>query len=107
MIGAVEKQKLVYILNRNSAAELTISSPLEAHKSHTIVHHIVGVDVGYENPIFACIEVDYSDVDQDATGEAMQNLEKVCSLSLSFLNSNISTFFHHLKNACFDVLHRC
>ena len=57
--GAVEKQKLVYILNRDTAARLTISSPLEAHKSHTIVYHIVGVDVGFENPMFACLELDY------------------------------------------------
>lgn len=59
MIGAVEKQKLVYILNRDSAARLTISSPLEAHKSHTLVYHLVGVDVGFENPMFACLELDY------------------------------------------------
>ena len=31
MISAAEKQKLVYILNRDSAARLTISSPLEGH----------------------------------------------------------------------------
>lgn len=30
--AAVEKQKLVYIMNRDAAAHLTISSPLEAHK---------------------------------------------------------------------------
>ncbi|KAJ3054091.1 Splicing factor 3B subunit 3 [Rhizophlyctis rosea] len=77
MIGAVEKQKLVYILNRDAATRLTISSPLEAHKSYTICQHIVGVDVGFENPIFACIEVDYSDADQDPTGEAFQNTEKL------------------------------
>ena len=59
MIGAIEKQKLVYILNRDSAARLTISSPLEAHKSHTLVYHLVGVDVGFENPMFACLELDY------------------------------------------------
>ena len=35
-LGAVEKQKLVYIMNRDAAARLTISSPLEAHKSHTL-----------------------------------------------------------------------
>jgi hypothetical protein len=58
-IGAVEKQKLVYILNRDAQARLTISSPLEAHKSNTIVYHMVGVDVGFENPTFACLEVDY------------------------------------------------
>ena len=57
--GAVEKQKLVYILNRDAQARLTISSPLEAHKSNTLVYHIVGVDVGFENPTFACLEIDY------------------------------------------------
>ncbi|KAI8815119.1 CPSF A subunit region-domain-containing protein [Cladochytrium replicatum] len=77
MIGAVEKQKLVYILNRDAAAKLTISSPLEAHKSSTIVHHIVGVDVGFDNPIFASVEVDYSEADADPTGEAFQNTEKL------------------------------
>ncbi|KAI8837822.1 splicing factor 3B subunit 3-like protein [Chytridium lagenaria] len=77
LIGAVEKQKLVYILNRNSAAELTISSPLEAHKSYNVCFHVVGVDVGYENPIFAAIEVDYGDADQDPTGEALKSIEKM------------------------------
>ena len=50
---------MVYILNRDAAARLTISSPLEAHKSHTLVYHTVGVDVGFENPMFACLEMDY------------------------------------------------
>lgn len=59
MISAVEKQKLVYILNRDAQARLTISSPLEAHKANTIVYNIVGVDVGFENPTFACLEIDY------------------------------------------------
>ena len=57
--GAVEKQKLVYILNRDAQARLTISSPLEAHKANTLVYHMVGVDVGFENPTFACLEIDY------------------------------------------------
>lgn len=77
MIGAVEKQKLVYILNRDSAANLTISSPLEAHKSHTINHHLVAVDVGFENPVFACLEVEYTDADQDPTGAAAEESEKM------------------------------
>ena len=86
----MEKQKLVYILNRDSAARLTISSPLEAHKSHTINIHMVGVDVGFENPIFATLEVDYADVDHDPTGKEFEALHKnltfyeVCS---SFLFS--------------------
>ena len=65
MIGAVEKQKLVYILNRDSAARLTISSPLEAHKSNTICFDMIGVDVGFDNPIFASIEVDTEEVEND------------------------------------------
>ncbi|KAK3816518.1 MAG: mono-functional DNA-alkylating methyl methanesulfonate N-term-domain-containing protein [Benniella sp.] len=77
MIGSMEKQRFVYILNRDIAARLTIGSPLEAHKSQTIVQHCTGVDVGFENPIFACLEVDYSDTNQDATGEAFKETEKM------------------------------
>ncbi len=64
MIGAVEKQKFVYVLNRDAAANLTISSPLEAHKSHHITFSICGLDCGFDNPIFAAIELDYSEADQ-------------------------------------------
>ena len=76
MISAVEKQKLVYILNRDSQARLTISSPLEAHKSNTFVYHTVGIDVGFENPMFACLEMDYEEADNDPTGEAAQNTQQ-------------------------------
>ena len=65
MIGAVEKQKFVYILNRDSNNKLTISSPLEAFKPHIITLAMVGVDVGIENPQFACLEIDYGDIDQN------------------------------------------
>lgn len=58
-LGAIEKQKLVYIINRDSETRLTISSPLEAHKSNTLVYHMVGVDMAFENPYFACLEIDY------------------------------------------------
>lgn len=61
MLGSIEKQKFVYILNRDSANRLTISSPLEAHKSRVITFDICGLDVGYNNPMFACIEVDYGE----------------------------------------------
>ncbi|KAK7053156.1 pre-mRNA-splicing factor rse1 [Paramarasmius palmivorus] len=77
MVSAMEKAKLVYILNRDAAANLTISSPLEAHKNGAIIHHIVGLDVGFENPTFAALEVDYTESDQDPTGEAFNNAEKL------------------------------
>lgn len=68
MISAVEKQKLVYILNRDSQARLTISSPLEAHKSNTFIYHTIGIDVGFDNPMFASLEMDYEEADNDPTG---------------------------------------
>ncbi|KAF1745117.1 hypothetical protein MXB_2594 [Myxobolus squamalis] len=43
MIAAIEKQKFVYIFNRDSHARLTISSPLEAHKSFNVTF-----DMDYE-----------------------------------------------------------
>src|ERR1700722_19160228 len=77
LIASVEKNKLVYVLNRNAQAELTISSPLEAHKPQTLVFDLIALDVGYENPIFAALEVDYSESDQDPTGQAFEEIEKL------------------------------
>lgn len=76
MVGALEKQKFVYVLNRDADAQLTISSPLEAHKSYHIVYDIVGMDMGFENPQFAAIELDYGEVDVDPTGEAAEEAMK-------------------------------
>ncbi|CAG5101195.1 Similar to SF3B3: Splicing factor 3B subunit 3 (Homo sapiens) [Cotesia congregata] len=78
--AAIEKQKLVYILNRDPEARLTISSPLEAHKSNTLVYHTVGVDVGFENPMFACLEIDYEEADSDPTGEAAVKTQQTLTL---------------------------
>lgn len=36
---------------------------------------MVALDVGYANPVFAALEVDYSDVDQDPSGQALETLE--------------------------------
>lgn len=88
MIGAVEKQKLVYILNRDQEARLTISSPLEAHKSNTLTYHMVGVDVGFENPMFACLEIDYEKADNDPSGEAAQQTKQTLTFYELDLSSN-------------------
>ncbi|KAJ6245488.1 splicing factor 3b subunit 3 [Anaeramoeba flamelloides] len=61
MIASVERARLVYTLSRDSGTgSVIISSPLEAHKPRTILFDVIGVDVGFENPIFACLESDYS-----------------------------------------------
>lgn len=41
---------------------------------------IVGVDVGFENPIFAAIEINYEDADNDHTGDALAGTQKVLLL---------------------------
>jgi len=76
MISAAEKQKLVYQLNRDTQANLTISSPLEANKSNTFIYDMVNVDVGYENPLFACLEMDYEEADDDPTGRAAKDAKQ-------------------------------
>lgn len=76
LIASVEKNKLVYVLNRDSSANVTISSPLEAHTPRTLVYDIQSVDVGYENPMFAALEVDYSAAESDPTGQAYEDYEK-------------------------------
>lgn len=77
MVAAIEKQKLVYVMNRDSQARLTISSPLEAHKPNTFLFHAVGMDVGFENPVFACLEVDYEEADADHSGEVAANTRQL------------------------------
>lgn len=77
LVGAVEKQNLVYVLNRDSQNNVTISSPLEAHKSQTIVLATEGLDVGFDNPTFACLELNYAEADEDPTGEAAAQTEKL------------------------------
>jgi splicing factor 3B subunit 3 len=76
MLASVEKNKLVYILTRTGENVITISSPLEAHKPQTLVYYLLGLDVGYDNPVFAALELDYSNSEVDPTGQAYEELEK-------------------------------
>ena len=43
---------------------MTIASPLEAHRPRTVVFDLAGVDNGYDNPIFASLEMQYSEVEE-------------------------------------------
>lgn len=80
MIGAIEKQKFVYIMNRDSQNQLTISSPLEAHKPHVLTLAMIGLDVGIDNPQFACLEIDYGDPDQSFSAVNTGNSQKTLTI---------------------------
>ena len=54
MVAAVEKEKFVYSFNRENS-KLVISSPREAHKSHTLTLDVAALDVGLENAMFVCL----------------------------------------------------
>ena len=69
LIAAVEKRKLVYVLNRDSAGRPTIASPLEAHRGRTVCIDVTGLDNGYDNPIFASLEYRYPDFDEGSGGD--------------------------------------
>lgn len=74
MVAAIEKRKLVYVLNRDANGKPTIASPLEAHRGRTITFDVVGLDNGYDNPSFATIEVQYPEIeDMPTTGEHANN----------------------------------
>ena len=36
----------------------------QAHRAQHIIYDIIGVDVGFDNPIFAVIEMDYTEADE-------------------------------------------
>lgn len=61
-LGAIEQNKLVFTINRVDS-KLSVSSPLEANRPYIITYSLIGVDVGYDNPLFAALEVDYSTKD--------------------------------------------
>ena len=75
MVASPEKNKLVYILTRSGQTDIAISSPLEAHKPHTLMYCLIGLDVGYDNPMFAALELDFSAAESDPTGEAVRELQ--------------------------------
>lgn len=97
MVGAIEKQKFVYILNRENN-EVTISSPLEAHKPHNIVFDMCGLDVGYNNPVFACLEIEYSTPDSPFAAVVTGKPEK--NLVLYELDLGLN---HVVRNYCENV----
>ena len=76
MVASIEKQKFVYVMSRDAGNRLTISSPLEAHKSEVLLFSVVGLDVGFENPVFAMIELEYSEADHDHTGAKLAETDK-------------------------------
>ncbi|KAL7567604.1 hypothetical protein ACA910_000200 [Epithemia clementina (nom. ined.)] len=85
MIAAIEKRKLVYVLNRDAAGKPTIASPLEANRGRAITLATVGIDNGFDNPIFASLEMQYDDEYEDGiTGETGPSNESSVEIQLAY-----------------------
>lgn len=77
MFSAVEKNKVVYILNRNQEQQITISSPQEVNQPQTLTFALCAVDANFQNPLFAALEVVYTEFDQDPSDDSYDAREKV------------------------------
>lgn len=100
MIAAIERQRFVYLINRDAQQQLTISSPLEAHTPHTINLCTVALDVGFNNPIFACLEIDH---DQPVTSEQIAAAHP-CPQQVPSLPSNVPHIPQYAKQLVFYEL---
>jgi splicing factor 3B subunit 3 len=69
MIAAIEKQRVVFTLDRDSSSLVSISSPIEAPRPGAITFALCALDVGKNNPLFACIELEYAAATQNDAGE--------------------------------------
>ena len=74
LLCAIEKTKFAYILSKDSTSDLSISSPLDCHRSHTMVHYVVALDVGFDNPVFFALESFLQAPRQDPIPESEQML---------------------------------
>ncbi|QIW96186.1 hypothetical protein AMS68_001704 [Peltaster fructicola] len=79
MMASTEKNKLVYMLSRRPDGTVRPSSPHEANSWATINFAMCALDCGTDNPIFAALEVDYTELEADSTGTAYENREKILS----------------------------
>ncbi|VEU21630.1 DEKNAAC102703 [Brettanomyces naardenensis] len=61
MMGAIEKNKFAYTVSHDSDNKPVVSSPLEANRSRVVTFAMCGLDVGFEDPLFAAIESEISE----------------------------------------------
>ncbi|CAG84677.2 DEHA2A08932p [Debaryomyces hansenii CBS767] len=97
LIGAIEKNKLVYKVQSNDEGKLELSSPLETFSKHTLTLQICAMDTGFENPMFAAIECDYNARQQD-NGEEEDAGEASLLLNYYELDQGLNHVVKHKSN---------
>ncbi|KAK3075411.1 pre-mRNA-splicing factor rse1 [Teratosphaeriaceae sp. CCFEE 6253] len=108
MLASAEKNKVVYIVNRNSSAEIVISSPHEANSWANLCFAVCALDTGWDHPVFAALEVDYADAEGDPTGQMYEGREKqlvyyTVDLGLNHVVKSWSDMVDYTANMLFGV----
>ena len=108
MMASVEKNKVVYIVNRNAEGGILISSPHEANQWASLCFGMCALDTGWEHPVFATLEVDYNDAENDPSGEMYERREKELSyytvdLGLNHVVKSWSDTVDYTANMIFGV----
>jgi splicing factor 3B subunit 3 len=108
MIASAEKNKVVYIYQRSQDGTITVSSPHEANMWATLCFGICALDTGWEHPIFASLELDYSDAESDPSGAAYEAREKMLvyytvDLGLNHVVKSWSDAVDYTSNMMFAV----
>lgn len=66
LVGALERTKLVYKVEmENTKGVLELSSPLEVSSKSTLTLAMCALDTSQDNPLWAAIEVDYSEYSEE------------------------------------------
>jgi splicing factor 3B subunit 3 len=108
MLASVEKNKVVYIVNRNSEGGILISSPHEANQWASLCFAMCALDTGWEHPVFATLEVDYADAEADPSGQMYEKREKqlvyyTVDLGLNHVVKSWSDVVDYTANMVFGV----
>lgn len=98
MMASTEKNKVVYVFQRTPQGVINISSPHEANSWGTLTFDICGIDTGWENPAFAALEVEYTELESDEIGDAYKYREK----NLSFYTVDLG--LNHVVKSWSDTV---
>jgi splicing factor 3B subunit 3 len=67
IISAVEKIRYIYIYSNIKYSKKIICSPIEVHKTNTLITDIQALENYYENPFFASLEIDLAEAHKNLT----------------------------------------
>ncbi|KAK4631909.1 Pre-mRNA-splicing factor rse1 [Fulvia fulva] len=108
MLASAEKNKVVYMMNRNADGTIQISSPHEANQWGSLCFAVCALDTGWEPPVFAALEVDYTEAESDPTGTMYEKREKqlvyyTVDLGLNHVVKSWSDTVDYTANMIFGV----